>query len=67
MGSKARRPAKIASAKKGQQAAKVCPITGKPMTPVKVFGASIPSGMYWVVLEDFDGGETAIKRMIPTR
>lgn len=66
MGTKARRPAKIASTKKAD-AGKMCPITGKKMTPVKVFGASIPSGMYWVVVEDFDGSDKSLKRMIPTR
>ena len=37
------------------------------MTPVKVFRQNAPSGMFWVVLEDFDGSNKAIDRMIPTR
>jgi len=37
------------------------------MTVVRYAGHSHPSGMYWVVLEDFDGSAEAISRMIPTR
>ena len=61
-----KRPAKIA--KKGtKKPQKLCPITGKPMTPVKIFRQQEASGMYWVVLEDFDGSKKAIDRMIPVR
>lgn len=62
-----RRPAKIASQKKAKGPAKLCPVTGKPMTPVKVFRHDGPSGMYWVVVEDFDGSAKALQRMIPVR
>jgi len=61
-----KRPAKIA--KKGsKKPQRMCPTTGKPMTPVKVFRQNAPSGMYWVVLEDFDGSPKAVERMLPTR
>jgi hypothetical protein len=60
-----KRPAKIA--KKGsKKPQKMCPITGKAMTPVKVFRQNGPSGMFWVVLEDFDGSPKAVERMLPT-
>lgn len=61
----ARRPAKIATTKK-EKYVKLCPITGKEMTVIRYVGSEHPSGMYWVVLEDFDGSEQSIQRMIPT-
>ncbi len=61
-----KRPAKIS--KKGtKKPQKFCPITGKPMIPVRMVRHGAPSGMYWVVIEDFDGSQKAIDRMIPTR
>ena len=63
----ARRPAKIASKKKDKGHTKICPTTGKPMTPVKVFRQNAPSGMYWVVVEDFDGSDKAVNLMIAAR
>ena len=62
----ARRPAKIASSKKGKATAKVHPETGKPLMIAKVVRASGPSGIYWVP-EDFDGSEQAIAQIIPVR
>lgn len=62
----AKRPAKISTTKKDRYV-KLCPVTNKPMTVVRYDGHSHPSGMYWVVLEDFDGSPTALSRMIPTR
>ncbi len=60
-----KRPAKIS--KKGtKKAQKLCPITGKAMIPVRVWRQDAPSGMYWVVLEDFDGSPKALERIIPT-
>ena len=63
----ARRPAKIASSKKGSGFTRLCPETGKPMSPVRVFRQDGPSGMYWVVIEDFDGSDRAINRMVAAR
>jgi hypothetical protein len=62
-----RRPAKIASKKKEGTVTRNCPITGKPMIPIKVVRQDGPTGMYWVVAEDFDGSEQALSRMIPIR
>ena len=62
----ARRPAKIASKKKGKAVAKVCPETGKPMMVVKLVRAQGGSGMYWVH-EDFDGSEKSVNYAIPVR
>ena len=61
-----RRPAKIASKKKGKATAKECPQTGKPMMVVKLVRASGPSGMFWVH-EDFDGSDKSIGYAIPVR
>ena len=61
-----RRPAKIAGKKKAR-IDKVCPITGKPMSPVRMVKPDGRSAMYWMVIEDFDGSETQISRLIPTR
>lgn len=61
-----KRPAKLAIGKKDIQV-RLCPITGKPMTAVKVFRKTGASGMHWVVVEDFDGKENAVGRMIPVR
>lgn len=63
----ARRPAKIASQKKSKGFVKLCPETGKAMTPVKVYRQSGSNGMYWVVTEDFDGSDKAIGRMLQAR
>ena len=62
----ARRPAKISTTKKDKYV-KLCPVTGKPMSVVRYAGDTHPSGMYWVVLEDFDGSAQSLSRMIPTR
>lgn len=62
-----RRPAKIASKRKEGTVFRTCPITGKPMTATKVVRQNGPTGMYWVVAEDFDGSEQALSRMIPIR
>ncbi len=59
-----KRPAKLAIGKKAQQV-KLCPETGKPMTAVKVFRNESGNSMRWVVLEDFDGSDEAITRMLP--
>lgn len=61
-----RRPAKIAIGK-SQQETRKCHITGKTMTAVKVYRRNGSSGMHWVVVEDFDGSEQAIERMVPIR
>ncbi len=58
-----KKPAKLAIGKKAQQV-KLCPETGKPMTAVKVFGDTAPSGMHWVVVDDFNGKADAVARMI---
>ena len=62
----ARRPAKIASAKKGKAVGKVCPETGKPMMVAKLVRANGPSGMFWVH-EDFDGSDKSVGYAIPVR
>ena len=61
-----RRPAKIASKKKGKAVAKVCPATGKPMMVVRLVRADGPTGMYWVH-EDFDGSDKALGFALPVR
>ena len=61
-----RRPAKIASKKKGKAIGKICPETGKPMIVVKLIRAEGPSGMFWVH-EDFDGSDKAVGYAIPVR
>ncbi|MBN1947616.1 MAG: hypothetical protein JW797_18270 [Bradymonadales bacterium] len=57
--------AKTAAGRKVAKAGKIDPITGKPMTAVKVVRANGPSGMHWVILEEFDGSETAVRKMVP--
>ncbi len=44
----ARRPAKIASKKKGSASSKECPTCASPMQITKVLRTSGPSGMFWV-------------------
>ncbi len=61
-----KRPAKISSTKKKKEI-KVCPITGKDMTPVRMVRSGGPTGMYWMVVEDFDGSAKQMERLIPTR
>ncbi|NQW62322.1 MAG: hypothetical protein HQ461_05790 [Deltaproteobacteria bacterium] len=61
-----KRPAKLAIGKK-VQVTKLDPISGKPMTPVKMIRRSGSSGMHWVVLEEFDGTDKAIERALPIR
>lgn len=61
-----RRPAKIASKKKGKAVGKICPETGKPMIVVKLIRADGPSGMFWVH-EDFDGSDKSVGYAIPVR
>jgi hypothetical protein len=63
----AKRPAKIASQKKDKGYLKLCPITNKPMVPVKVFRQEGVNGMHWVVVEEFDGSPKTLERMIPIR
>ena len=62
----ARRPAKIASKKKGKAEAKTHPVTGKPLVIGKILSANGPSGMYWVP-EGFDGSEESMKSVMPVR
>lgn len=62
----AKRPAKLAIGKK-QQAAKLDPVTGKAMTCVKVLRKKGSSGMKWVLLEEFDGTDKAVSRMLSVR
>lgn len=61
-----KRPAKI-STKKKKVNEKLCPVTGKPMTAVRVVRQNGPSGMYWMVVEDFDGSDKKLDLLIPTR
>lgn len=61
-----KRPAKISKAKK-VIAQRICPTTGKPMVPVKMLRQNGPSGMYWMVVEDFDGTDKTLDRLIPTQ
>lgn len=61
-----KRPAKLAIGKKKQEV-KLCPETGKPMTATKVVSKSGASGMFWVVVDDFNGKDEAIARMVPVR
>jgi hypothetical protein len=61
-----KRPAKLAIGKKKQEA-RLCPETGKPMTATKVFRSQGGSSIRWVVIDDFDGGEKAVERMLPVR
>ena len=61
-----KRPAKIASQKKGGASNRICPKTGKTMTPVRIVRQNKPSGMYWVVTEDFNGKSDALDNAIPT-
>ncbi len=44
----ARRPAKIASAKKGKANAKACPVCEGEMQISKLIRVSGPSGMFWL-------------------
>ena len=67
MATSKRRPAKIASKRKEGAAIRTCPETGKSMVPVRVVRQNGPTGMFWVVTEDFDGSAKAISRMIPVR
>lgn len=61
-----KRPAKLAIGKK-VQAARLHPRTNKPMTAAKVCRAEGGTSMRWVVLEDFDGSETAVSDLLPIR
>ncbi|TVR03372.1 MAG: hypothetical protein EA398_05170 [Deltaproteobacteria bacterium] len=61
-----KRPAKLAIGKKAQQV-KICPVTNKPMTAVKVLRKQGSGGMHWIVLEDFDGSDKAVSQIIPIR
>jgi len=61
-----KRPAKLAINKKVQQT-RICPETGKPMVAVKVLRKNNSSGMMWVVLDEFNGTEQAVQRMLPIR
>ena len=61
-----KRPAKLAIGKKKAEV-KLCPETGKPMTATKVFRAGSGTSMRWVVVDDFDGSDQSVKRMLPVR
>ncbi|MCA9562605.1 MAG: hypothetical protein KC561_03905 [Myxococcales bacterium] len=61
-----KRPAKIASKKKGGQVGRIDPKTGKQMVPVRLVRHSGPSGMFWAVPEDFAGTREAADALIPT-
>mgnify|MGYP007011834740 CR=1 FL=1 len=62
-----KRPAKLAIGKKGGPKTPLCPETGKPMTAVKVLRNNGPSGMHWLVIEDFKGAPDDERRMRPIR
>lgn len=62
----AKKPAKIASQKKGKAHKKLCTDTGKEMMVVKLMRADGPSGMFWVH-EDFDGSDKALGYAVPVR
>lgn len=61
-----KRPAKLAIGKKKAEV-KLCPHTGKPMTATKVISKTGASGMFWVVVDDFNGKDEAVERMLPVR
>ena len=61
-----KRPAKLAIGKKRAEA-KLCPETGKAMTATKVYRATGGSSVRWVVIEDFDGSDKSVGRMLPVR
>ena len=61
-----KRPAKLAIGKKAQQQ-KLCPETGKPMTATKMIRAQGGASMRWVVVDDFDGSDKALSRVLPIR
>lgn len=61
-----KRPAKI-SKKRTAKVDKYCPITGKPMSPVRLVGFDGKSKIMWMVVEDFDGSPKQVERLIPTR
>jgi len=61
-----KRPAKLAIGKKAQKQ-KLCPETGKPMTATKIFRTQGGSSMRWVVVDDFDGSDKALSRVLPIR
>lgn len=43
-----KKPAKIASAKKGKASARPCPVCGTDMAMAKVLRVEASSGMYWL-------------------
>jgi hypothetical protein len=61
-----KRPAKI-SKKRTAKVDKYCPVTGKPMSPVRLVNHDGKSKIMWMVIEDFDGSDTQVGRLIPTR
>jgi hypothetical protein len=61
-----KRPAKI-SKKNKKKDEKICPITGKPMIPVRMVRSGSGSGMFWMAVDDFDGTPKTLERLIPTR
>jgi hypothetical protein len=61
-----KRPAKI-SKKRTTTADKYCPVTGKPMSPVRMVSPQGGSKIMWMVIEDFDGSATQVERLIPVR
>ncbi len=61
-----KRPAKI-SKKRAVKVDKYCPVTGKPMSPVRMISHEGKSKIMWMVIEDFDGSAQQFERLIPTR
>ena len=61
-----KRPAKI-SKKRTAKVDQYCPVTGKPMSPVRMVSSEGKSKIMWMVVEDFDGSDKQVERLIPTR
>jgi hypothetical protein len=61
-----KRPAKISTTKKPIYA-RVDPATGKLMTAIKVLRRTGGNGMHWVLLEEFQGREADVAKLVPIR
>lgn len=61
-----KRPAKISTTKKPVYA-RMDPVSGKLMTAVKVLRRNGSNGMHWILLEEFQGREADVKKLIPIR
>lgn len=61
-----KRPAKISTTKKPVYA-RIDPASGKLMTAVKVLRRTGSNGMHWILLEEFQGREGDVKKLIPIR